>query len=175
MAIEFFAQKDEQTSLDFLPDALEENPKLNGKMFDVFSFKKAKSGKGYMLYTSDFICWFFKKEKVLQQALEALDYYCKTGSGFQFVVLVDKKLKSKFSLGIDTDRTVKYIPLEDTSYLLAAGNDMEDIQTENKKENPFIFTIPSPSLLPPNTEEANNGDKTSPTTPQGRKGREATR
>lgn len=170
MAIEFFAQEEESTSLDFLPDALEENPKLNGKTFDVFSFKKAKSGKGYMLYTSDFICWFFKKEKVIQQALEALDYYCKTGSGFQFVVQVDKKAKSKFHLGIDDEREVKYIPLENASYRLENGNESEDTVSE-KKENPFLLSktppVPSPLLTTP----PSNGDSTSLTTPQGVKER----
>jgi hypothetical protein len=171
MAIEFFNQEEEVTSLDFLPDALEENPKLNGKLFDVFSFKKAKSGKGYMLYTSDFICWFFKKDKVLTQALEALDYYCKIGSGYQFVVMVDKKLKSKFSLGIDTDREVKYVPLENASYRLALENDTEDIPTEKQKANPFLFKKQNPSLPPLNTETLNNGDEHYPITPQGAKGR----
>lgn len=172
MAIEFFAQEEESASLEFLPDALEDNPKLNGKIFDVFSFKKAKSGKGYMLYTSDFICWFFKKEKVLQQALEALDYYCKTGSGFQFVVQVDKKLKSKFSLGIDTEREAKFIPLENTSYRLAVLNDIEDTQSTEKKENPFLFRKPTPSLHSLATEEPINGEQTHPITLQGKKGRE---
>lgn len=172
MAIEFFAQEEEQTSLDFLPDALEENPKLNGKMFDVFSFKKAKSGKGYMLYTSDFICWFFKKEKVLQQALEALDYYCKTGSGYQFVVQVDKKAKNKFHLGIDTERSVKYVPLENTSYRLETQSDMEDTVQISKKENPFLVQKLTPSLLPLNpTSPLNDGEQTSPSIHQGEKGR----
>jgi hypothetical protein len=171
MAIEFFQQEEESTSLDFLPDALEENPKLNGKIFDVFSFKKAKSGKGYMLYTSDFICWFFKKDKTLTQALEALDYYCKTGSGFQFVVQVDKKLKSKFVLGIDTEREVKYIPLENTSFRLELESDMEVTQEKKKEGNPFLFRTQSLSLLPLSMDPPNNGDTTSPITPQGEKGK----
>jgi hypothetical protein len=174
MAIEFFTQDDEQPSLEFLPDALEENSKLDGKIFDVFSFKKAKSGKGYMLYTSHFICWFFKKEKVLTQALEALDFYCKTGTGFQFVVQVDKKAKSKFHLGIDSERTAKYIPLENASFRLVNGNDMEDTQKENKAVNPFLLKIPLPSLLSPNTEPLTDGDLPSPTIPQGKKGRGTT-
>jgi hypothetical protein len=173
MAIEFFAQEEESTSLEFLPDALEENPKLNGKFFDVFAFKKAKSGKGYMLYTSDFICWFFKKEKVLTQALEALDYYCKVGQGFQFVVQVDKKLKSKFQLGIDTEREVKYIPLEGLSYRLVLENDMVDTSLEKKAENPFLVKTLSPSLPPLITDRQTNGEQTSPTIPQGGKGRVA--
>lgn len=172
MPIEFFSQEEESQSLDFLPDALEENPKINGKTFDVFSFKKAKSGKGYMLYTSDFICWFFKKEKVLTQALEALDFYCKTGSGFQFVVQVDKKAKSKFHLGIDTDRQVKYIPLENVSYRLVTESDTEDTQTETKKENPFLFIKSTPSLPPLHpTGSQNSGEQTSPSIHQGEKGR----
>jgi hypothetical protein len=173
MGIEFFVQEEEGISLEFLPDALEENPKLNGRMFDVFSFKKAKSGKGYMLYTSDFICWFFKKDKTLSQAIEALDYYCKTGSGYQFVVQVDKKLKSKFILGIDNDREVKYIPLENTSYRLALENDMEAIEEVKKEGNPFLFKKQNPSLLPLNTELPNNGEHNPPITPQGEKGRRA--
>jgi len=171
MAIEFFQQEEESTSLEFLPDALETNPKLNGKLFDVFSFKKAKSGKGYMLYTSDFICWFFKKEKTIQQALEALDYYCKTGTGFQFVVKVDKTLKSKFVLGIDTEREVKYIPLENASYRLVLPNDMEDMNPTEKKENPFLFKSQNPSLQPLNTTLPNNGVENYPITLQGQKGR----
>jgi len=172
MAIEFFKQEEETLSLDFLPDALEENPKLNGKIFDVFAFKKAKSGKGYMLYTSDFICWFFKKEKVLTQALEALDYYCKTGTGFQFVVQVDKKLKSKFILGLDTDRETTYVPLENTCYRSATANDMGDIPKEKKVDNPFLVKNSNPSLPPLNTVPANNGEPISLTTHQGAKGRE---
>lgn len=172
MPIEFFSQEEEQTSLDFLPDYLEENPKINGKTFDVFSFKKAKSGKGYMLYTSHFICWFFKKEKVLQQALEALDYYCKTGSGFQFVVQVDNKTKSKFHLGIDTDREAKYIPLENTSFRLADKNDTEVIGSEKKKDNPFLLQKTNPSLPTLVTAPQNNGETTPPITHQGKKGRE---
>lgn len=172
MAIEFFKQEEEQESLDFLPDALEERPSLNGKLFDVFSFKKAKSGKGYMLYTSDFICWFFKKEKVLQQALEALDCYCKTGTGYQFVVQVDKKAKSKFHLGVDAEREVKYIPLENTSYRLVTMNDTEGTRKEKKDSNPFLIMTPPPSLLPLSTEHPNNGDSSPPSTHQGKKGRE---
>lgn len=172
MAIEFFKHEEESTSLDFLPDALETNPKLNGKIFDVFSFKKAKSGKGYMIYTSHFIAWFYKKEKVLTQALEALDYYCKTGSGFQFVVEVNTKIKNKFVLGIDTDREVTYVPLENTSYRLVLENDMEATTLKEEKANPFLLKKLNPSLPSLNTVPLNNGDITSPTTPQGKKGRE---
>lgn len=175
MGIEFFSQEEEQSSLEFLPDALEENPKLNGKIFDVFSFKKAKSGKGYMLYTSNFICWFFKKEKVLQQALEALDYYCKTGSGFQFVVQVDTKAKNKFHLGIDNDRAVKFVPLENASYRLETENDMEATKKEKKEDNPFLFKKQQPSLSPPSIDSPNSGDSTYPTILQGKKGRETTK
>lgn len=171
MVIEFFNQEDEGKSLDFLPDALEDDPKLNGKMFDVYSFKKAKSGKGYMLYTSDFICWFFKKDKTLAQVLEALDYYCKTGTGFQFVVLVDRKLKSKFTLGIDQEREVSYVPLENTSYRLGLESDTEDTVQEIKKGNPFLFKTQNPSLLPLVTETLTVGGQTYPTTHQGEKGR----
>jgi len=175
MPIEFFTQEEDSTSLDFLPDALEENPKLNGKTFDVFSFKKAKSGKGYMLYTSDFICWFFKKEKVLQQALEALDFYCKTGKGFQFVVQVDKKAKSKFHLGIDSDREVTYVPLENTSYRLGVESDMEDTPTMEKKVNPFLINTLTPSLPSPVAiDHLNNGEPHPPITLQGKKGRGGT-
>lgn len=171
MSIEFFKQEEESPVLEFLSEALESRPKLNEKLFDVYSFKKANSGKGYMLYTSDFICWLFKKDKILTQALEALDYYCKTGTGFQFVIYVDKKLKNKFSLGIDTDREVKYIPLENTSYRLALQNDMEDIQREKKVTNPFLFKTQNPSLPPLDTETLINGEPTSPITPLGEKGR----
>lgn len=173
MPIEFFAQEEESTSLDFLPDALEENPKLHGKVFDVFAFKKAKSGKGYMLYTSDFIAWFFKKEKVLQQALEALDYYCKSGSGFPFVIQVDKQAKSKFHLGIDTDREAKFVPLENASYRLAQPNDTEDTQITTPKDNPFLFKKTTPSLQPQSIDPQSNGGSTPPITPQGKKGRDA--
>lgn len=175
MPIEFFVQDEEQPSLDFLPDALEEDPKLNGKMFDVFSFKKAKSGKGYMLYTTHFIVWFFKKEKVLQQVLEALDFYCKSGKGYQFVIQVDKKAKSKFHLGIDSEREVTYIPLENTSYLLADMRDMEVTKKEKSVTNPFLLTIQTPSLSPLNTETAIAGEILPHIIPQGRKGRETTK
>lgn len=172
MPIEFFSQDEETISLDFLPDALEDNPKLNGQMYDVFSFKKAKSGKGYMLYTSHFICWFFKKEKACTQMLEALDYYCKQGIGYQFVVQVDKKLKSKFALGIDSEREVKYIPLENMSYRLGSQNESEDTQTSVQKENPFLLKTPNPSLPPLNTALPNSGGMNLGTTHQGRKGRD---
>lgn len=173
MTIEFFIQDDEQPSLDFLPEVLEENPKINGQFFDVFSFKKAKSGKGYLVYTSHFICWFFKKEKVLTQALEALDYYCKIGSGYQFVVQVDKKVKSKFRLGIDTERTVKFVPLENTSFVLETYKNTAGIALETKTVNPFLITNPLPSLPPLNTTDlANSGEQTTLITHQGRKGGE---
>jgi len=175
MPIEFFVQDEESPSLEFLPDYLEENPKCDGKIFDVFSFKKAKSGKGYMLYTSHFICWFFKKEKVLQQALEALDFYCKTGSGFQFIVQVNKKSKSKFTLGIDTDREVRYIPLENASYRSGTMNDTEDTQETKNAVNPFLIQKSTPSLPPLPTESLINGDTISPSIPQGGKGRGATK
>lgn len=171
MAIEFFTDDEESPSLDFLPDALDENPKLDGKIFDVFSFKKAKSGKGYLLYTSHFICWFFKKEKVLTQALEALDYYCKTGTGYQFVVRVDKKAKGKFHLGLDTERETKYVPLENTSYRSGELKDMEDTQKEKRGDNPFLIPKLSPSLHPLSTEQPNNGGETVEHPPQGKKGR----
>lgn len=172
MPIEFFVQDEEQPSLEFLADALEDDPKLNGKLFDVFSFKKAKSGKGYMVYTSHFIVWFFKKEKIIQQALEALDYYCKTGEGFQFVIEVDKKAKSKFHLGLDTERQVKYVPLENTSYRLVTTNDMEVTEKKTPLVNPFLIQKPNPSLPPLNTDSQNNGDSNLTAGSQGKKGRE---
>lgn len=183
MAIEFFKQEEDQPDLEFLPDALLINPKLDGKLFDVFSFKKAKSGKGYMVYTSDFICWFFRKEKVIGQALEALDYYCKTGTGYQFVVQVDKKTKGKFHLGLDTDREVKYIPLENASYRLELSNESEDTapnQTNEKKNtNPFLVTPKdrgleqlNPVPLPPQTiDQPNDGASPPLVIPRGGKGR----
>ena len=178
MAIEFFTQDEETPSLEFLPDYLEENPKANGKIFDVFAFKKAKSGKGYMLYTSHFICWFFKKEKVLQQALEALDYYCKTGTGYTFVVQIDSKAKNKFHLGIDNEREAKYVPLENTSYRLALPTDTEDTPTKKETINPFLIQKKNPSLPPLGTEAIappTNGEKNDIMTHQGGKGRIATK
>jgi len=164
MPVEFFKRDEGSLSLDFLPDALDENPKLDGKMFDVFSFKKAESGKGYMLYTSDFIAWFFKKDKIMVQVLEALDYYCKTGTGYQFVIQVESSLKSKFNLGLDTDREVTYIPLENTSYVLENMKSTEGTKKGKKVvekkpvENPFLKKKTKPVPLPPSTDPLKDGD-----------------
>jgi len=171
MPIDFFVQEEEAPSLEFLPDYLEENPKANGQTWDVFAFKKAKSGKGYMLYTSHFICWFYKKEQTMQQVLEALDFYCKTGSGFQFVVKVDTSIKRKFHLGIDTDREVRYIPLENSSYRLENTKGMADTKTDKKEQNPFLINKIKPSLQTPPTDQLISGDLPPLSIPQGGKGR----
>ena len=171
MAIEFFKQQETSPNLDFLNEYLEENPKSNGKIFDIYSFTKAKSGKGYMLSTSDFHIWFFRKEKILTQILEALDYYCKTGEGLQFVCQIDKSVKSLCHIGIDEDRKVTYIPLEGTSYVLQNYIKSEGTKKEKKGSNPFLIQKKNPVPSPLTTiDSPNSGVPEPPSSPLGEKG-----
>jgi len=170
MPIEFFKEELETPNLEFVGDYLKDNPKSDGKLYDVDSIKKAKSGKGYMLYTSHFICWFFKKEAIMSQIIEALDYYCQVGSGYILVIQLDKKAKKGFHIGIDQDRETVYVPLENQSYLSLHTSSMEVIQKENKDStNPFLKKKPLP--LPPHPlETVNNGEPELGNPMKGRKG-----
>lgn len=170
MGIQFFEQPSESVDLEFASNYLEANPKQNGKIFDLVSVKKAKSGKGYMLYTSDFIVWYYRKEKVLQQILEALDIFCKVGGGKQFVIQLDKTASKKFNIGIDEEREATYIPLENASYVLQGKQELEGIKKEKKEVNPFLKNLPS---LPTLSEQSQTTLQDLDSNPKGRKGREA--
>lgn len=152
--IDFFDSEASSVDLEFAADYLAAHPKENGTVHDIHTVKLAKSGKGYMLYTQEFLCWLFKKEKTATQLIEALEYYVKVGGGFQLVVQLDKKAKSSVKYGVDRDRSATYFPL-------GKGFSVYEEESENPSENPFLIPLPLPSLLP---VESPNGQ------PQGTEG-----
>lgn len=59
--------------------------------YEVIEILKAKSGKGYLVKTTDFACWLWKKQKLTNQLIEALESYCKNGGYSLFVVAITDK------------------------------------------------------------------------------------
>lgn len=141
--IDFFDTESPSIDLDFATDYLKANPKRDQDIFHIHSIKLAKSGKGYMLYTNEFMCWLFKKEKTATQLIEALEYYVKVGGGFQLVVKLDKKAKNNVVYGIDKDIPCSYFPLGKGFSCLE-----EDSETPLSNMNPFLVTLPSTPLIP---------------------------
>ena len=102
MAIQFFEEA-VSIQLDFASDYLKENPKENGKSYEVTEVKLTNAGSGYMVYTDVCTGFYYKKEKVLQQLLEALEVYVDGQDGYALFMVLDKKAKKGFSLGIDVE------------------------------------------------------------------------
>lgn len=105
MAIEFFDSSvpSVEQDLPFAEDYLKANPKSDKKPYQVLEIIKAKSGKGYLLKTEEFVCWIWAKEAITKLLVEALIHMVKQGYGHGIYACLDKKAKGSFRLAADKE------------------------------------------------------------------------
>jgi len=133
MAIQFFEEA-ASIQLDFAADYLKENPKENGKSYEVTEVRLTNAGSGYMVYTDVCTGFYYKKEKVLQQLLEALQVYVEGQDGYALFMVLDKKTKKGFSLGIDAEIKRNWFGCAKKYTLSAEGG----LGLTEKPVNPFL-------------------------------------
>lgn len=137
MSLTFFEAKEDNGNgeLLFLNEWLEQNPKPKNKEFAVIECKASKSKKGFMLITSDFQVWLWKKQKLTQQLLEAFDVWVnkEPDSGFKLVVVIDLSAKDKYRVAVDKEVKVTWFAMGN-GYTTLDGN----AYSEETDLNPFL-------------------------------------
>lgn len=137
MSLTFFESKEDNGNgeLEFFNEWLEKNPKPKNKEFEVTECKASKSGKGYMLVTTDFQIWLWKKQKLTQQLLEAFNVWVniEPDTGFRLVVVLDLKSKDKYRIGVDKETKVTWFQMGN-GYTTTADN----AYFQDSDLNPFL-------------------------------------
>lgn len=155
MALKFF--DDESTNSGnkpFASDYLKENPKMNGKQFQVREVYRTQSDKGYMFIFDDFSAFLFKNQKTAKQIIEALDYYCENQDGYALVGVLDKGLKNGIKFAVDFDEPTSWFTKGNEHFV----TNESDLGVERlPKGNPFLPPVLStpPTTQPPTQEESN--------------------
>lgn len=147
--LQFFESEGTSTDLPFLSDLLKttQGQRLNGKVYDVNEISYASSGKGYTIKTDAFMTFLWKKSKVTQQLLEALNFYWEQGNGYVVVAKIDISTKGGCLLGVDFERTSYWQKKEESFF--NSLNPVEDIPLM-AGSNPFLpptFPITQQSSL----------------------------
>jgi hypothetical protein len=154
MALKFFDDESTGTgNKPFASDYLKENPKQNGKQFQVREVYRTQSDKGYMFIFDDFSAFLFKNQKTAKQIIEALEFYCEKQDGYALVGVLDKTLKNGIKFAVDFD--------EPTSWFTRGNEHFSTTESDlgvehNPKGNPFL-----PPVLSTPTLEANPTPKAS--------------
>lgn len=102
MPLSFFEKEKKTQSLSWLSEWIEENPKGKDKPFRVEEFVQVQSGKGLLVKTENFAVFVFKKTKLYNLLLEALEEYV-ADEGF-CIFCVPSDLKGEFQLATDFDQ-----------------------------------------------------------------------
>lgn len=141
MALKFFDNEPTTNgNLEFAADYLKENPKEDGKIYEITEFKITSSGNGYLLYTDKFMGFLFKNAKVTKQIIEALEYYASQPNGYGFYAQLSKKAKNGINIAIDSDEPR-------TWFVSKNGFTQQDIDTGGEAQlensNPFLLTVPT--------------------------------
>ena len=89
-----------EEELPFLPEYFENSAEdVDGEMSLLLSVNIAKSGKGYLLKTNDFMVWLWKKDNISAPLIELLEKHCTEPTmPLQIVLQIQSRLKSKFQL-----------------------------------------------------------------------------
>lgn len=156
MALQFFDTESTGTgNKPFASDYLKENPKMNGKPFQVREVYRTQSDKGYMFIFDDFSAFLFKNQKTAKQIIEALEFYCEKQDGYALVGVLDKTLKNGIKFAVDFDEPTSWFTRGNEHYSTTES----DLGVEhNPKGNPFLPPVLStPTTGPSPTPKASNG------------------
>jgi hypothetical protein len=137
MALTFFESLEDNGTgeLEFFNEWVKANPKPKSKEFVVTEIKAAKSGKGYMLVTTDFQIWLWKKQKLAVMLLQALDVWVnkEPDTGFNLIVVLDPKGKDGYKVAVDKEQKVTWFTM---------GNGFTTLEqsaySEETDLNPFL-------------------------------------
>lgn len=137
MALTFFESNEDNGNgeLEFFGDWIKKNPKPKNKEFVVTEMKAAKKGNGYMLITTDFQIWLWKKQKLTQLLLEAFNVWVniEPDTGFSLMVVIDSKAKDGYKVAVDKEHKVTWFTMGNgyTSMEQSAYSEETDL-------NPFL-------------------------------------
>lgn len=139
MAITFFEEA-KSIQLDFASEYLKSHPKEHGKSYEVKEVRLTNAGSGYMIYSDVCTGFFYKKETILQQLLEALQVYVEGQDGYAVFMVLDKTAKKGFSLGVDMTEKRNWF---------GSGKKFTQVEeigfgSETKSSNPFLKDLTSP-------------------------------
>lgn len=136
MALKFFDEAPtSSTSLLFLKDWLEENPKNKQTVFPIEEVIRVQSGKGYLVKTSSFATFEWMKSKQAKHLVEALDYYCQNPqSGYQLMIVLAKPNSPNYSLAVDDEKPTTWFSSKNGYTTVEPGY----ILGEEVGENPLL-------------------------------------
>lgn len=156
MALKFFEPVEDSGNgqLEFLNDWLEANPKNKTKQFLITEIRRTKSDKGYLISTTHFNVFIWKKQKLTTMLIEALDAYVNTFEhGYALYVVLKTPTSKDFSLAMDEDEMVTWFASKN-GYTTTEPN--ASSKEESQGTNPFLPITP-PTPLQAHTVSALNG------------------
>lgn len=174
----FFETDQPKADTPFLSELLkgEGSERLEGKVFPINQITAASSGKGYTVYTDEFICFIWKKLKTTEQLLQALNFYYEAGNGYLLCVAVSSKFKNGFKIGVDFEQTA-YWQKKDESFVNTTSQ--RDSELEQDTSNPYLppqfphsqghslaLADKQPTPVKSITQSGQNGSRTSRKTSQ---------
>lgn len=108
MTIEFLTS-DGEGRLPFAKEFLDENPKADGKAFQITSVVQAKSKKGYMLITNSFCYWLWNNSTEVKTLLPMLEKWVSgEEEGKELLIKLTKKSPSGGMIGIEREKPVTW-------------------------------------------------------------------
>lgn len=107
MAIRVFEEQESNlVSKPFVNEWVEGNKKDVGRPYSIESVILSKKGTGYLVTTSEFLAFYWKKSSIATQLIEALEYYSEVGEGPRLVAIPQKDGTCK--IGVDEDNSFFY-------------------------------------------------------------------
>lgn len=107
--LSFFSDKSNSTRLPFYDEWRKEQSFKETKYYVVTEITQVKSGKGYMLYTTNFSIFLWGNASFTKSLLEALQaYLTRPEEGYELIVVVDKDKKKPYQIAANKDKTITW-------------------------------------------------------------------
>lgn len=134
--LSFFNSESRSVQLPFYDDWRKKQSFKSKKYYIATEFKQVKSGKGYMLKTTDFTQFYWGNQSTTKQLLEAFKVYLtRPEEGYELIVVVDPDKKIEPLLAANKDKSVTwfYSKKLELYSLQELEQDLEEIE-----QNPLI-------------------------------------
>jgi hypothetical protein len=106
--------------LPFHSDFASANPSRCGELFRVTGIFLAKSGKGYMVQTTDFVCWVWKNSKIAKELIADVELAIPNGISSTLLCQLNSEGKDGYVLGWDTEIAATVVRDGDNSYFFSS-------------------------------------------------------
>lgn len=136
MKLQFFDSTPSNQNLPFLEEWINQNPKNKTKVFPILEVIRAKSGKGYMLKTEQFIIFVFMNSKLRKDLIEALKVYAsRPEGGYALVVHLPVPTKADYQIAVDKDDCITWYEAKND---YTTSEESASLLLKPEAENPFL-------------------------------------